>query len=48
MLEYGNRGTLGSFHRVVVDDADAAQEGSLVHVCIDSLDDSGMLHAHLV
>ena len=48
VLEYGNRGTLGSFHRVVVDDADAAQEGSLVHVCIDLLDDSGMLHAHLV
>lgn len=48
VLEYGNRGTLGSFHRVIVDDADASLEGSLVHVRIDSLDDSGMLHAHMV
>ncbi len=47
VLEYGNRGTLGSFHRIVVDDADARQEGELVRVRIDSLDDAGMLHGRL-
>ncbi len=47
VLEYGNRGTLGSFHRIVVDDADTRQEGELVRVRIDSLDDAGMLHGRL-
>lgn len=47
VLEYGNRGTLGSFHRVIIDDADAQQEGKLVRVRLDSLDDAGMLHGHL-
>ena len=48
VLEYGNRGTLGSFHRIVVDDADSRREGELVRVRIDSLDDAGMLHGSLV
>ena len=47
VLEYGNRGTLGSFHRIIVDDADSKSEGSLVRVRIDSLDDANMLHGHL-
>ena len=56
VLEYGDRGTLGCFHRVVVDDAfdgaAAASEGlsagSLVDVAIMGMDERGMLHARLV
>lgn len=47
VLEYGNRGTLGSFHRVVVDDADAEATGVLVTVAIMGMDDHGTLHAVL-
>lgn len=46
VLEYGNRGTLGSFHRVIVDDAPADRAGSLVRVRIDSMDGHGTLRAH--
>ena len=48
VLEYGNRGTLGSFHRVIVDDVPQDRTGSLVRVHIDSMDDRGILHAHVV
>ncbi len=48
MLEYGNRGTLGSFHRVIVDDAPLDRAGTLVRVAIDSMDERGNLHAHVV
>ena len=48
VLEYGNRGTLGSFHRVIVDDAPQDRTGSLVRVRIDAMDDRGILHAHVV
>ncbi|EEA90047.1 hypothetical protein COLSTE_01780, partial [Collinsella stercoris DSM 13279] len=47
VLEYGNRGTLGSFHRVIVDDAPQDRTGSLVRVRIDAMDDRGILHAHV-
>lgn len=45
VLEYGNRGTLGSFHRVIVDDAPIDAAGALLRVRIDSMDDRGVLHA---
>ncbi len=45
VLEYGNRGTLGSFHRVVVDGLECAQAGSLLPALIESIDERGMLHA---
>lgn len=48
VLEYGNRGTLGSFHRVIVDDAPLNRAGTLVRVHIDSMDERGTLHAHMV
>lgn len=48
VLEYGNRGTLGSFHRVIVDDAPLDRAGTLVRVAIDSMDERGNLHAHVV
>ncbi|MFR4570324.1 MAG: hypothetical protein ACLT5H_09495, partial [Collinsella stercoris] len=48
VLEYGNRGTLGSFHRVIVDDVPQDRTGSLVRVRIDAMDDRGILHAHVV
>lgn len=47
VLEYGNRGTLGSFHRVVVDDAEVDRAGALVDVTIKSMDERGTLHATL-
>lgn len=48
VLEYGNRGTLGSFHRVIVDDAPLDHAGSLVRVRIDSMDGRGTLRAHVL
>lgn len=47
VLEYGNRGTLGSFHRVVVDDIDIDRTGALVNVAIMDMDEHGTLHARL-
>ena len=47
VLEYGNRGTLGSFHRVVVDDAPAAGGDHIVDVAIMDMDEHGLLHARL-
>ncbi|MDO4437095.1 MAG: MiaB/RimO family radical SAM methylthiotransferase [Coriobacteriaceae bacterium] len=48
VLEYGNRGTLGSFHRVIVDDAPQDASGTLVRVAITGMDERGLLHARLV
>ena len=54
VLEYGNRGTLGSFHRVVVDDmsddsasVSASCAGRMVDVAIMGMDEHGLLHARL-
>ena len=54
VLEYGNRGTLGCFHRVIVDDlpgdssGDATLTGGrLVDVVIMGVDEHGLLHARL-
>lgn len=47
VLEYGNRGTLGSFHRVVVDDIDYDATGSIVNVAIMDMDERGTLHARV-
>lgn len=49
VLEYGNRGTLGSFHRVVVDNYPAtdASAGALINVDIMSMDEHGTLHGCL-
>lgn len=55
VLEYGNRGTLGCFHRVVVDDMpDGPDEdstltgGRMVDVAIMGMDEHGLLHARRV
>lgn len=45
VLEYGNRGTLGSFHRVVVDDAVGDRAGRILRVRITGMDARGVLHA---
>ena len=45
MLEYGNRGTLGSFHRVVVDGLEADRTGAIMPVSITHMDERGILHA---
>lgn len=47
VLEYGNRGTLGSFHRVIVDEAPLDASGTLVRVSITGMDERGLLHASL-
>ena len=47
VLEFGNRGTLGSFHRVIVDDAGTDRTGQLVRVRITGMDDRGLLHASM-
>lgn len=47
VLEFGNRGTLGSFHRVIVDDAGTDRAGQLVRVKITGMDDRGLLHASM-
>lgn len=47
VLEFGNRGTLGSFHRVIVDDAGTDRTGQLVRVKITGMDDRGLLHASM-
>ena len=45
VLEYGNRGTLSSFHRVQVDDAGPEDGGRLLDVAIMGMDEHGLLHA---
>lgn len=45
VLEYGNRGTLGSFHRVVVDGVPEDAPAGILDVEIASMDGSGVLHA---
>lgn len=47
VLEYGNRGTLGSFHRVMVDDLADGTHARIVPVEIVSMDAHGLLHARL-
>lgn len=50
VLEYGNRGTLGCFHRVILDDLplEGPSSGkSLVDVAIMGIDEHGLLHARL-
>lgn len=48
VFEYEDRGTLGSFHRVVVENAPSGMKGRISPVRILALDDDGYLHAHLV
>lgn len=48
VFEYEDRGTLGSFHKVVVEDAPVGMRGRLASVRILGLDDDGYLHARLV
>lgn len=45
VLEYGARGTLGSFHRVLVDGLDEPRAGTIVPVTITAMDERGILHA---
>ena len=45
VLEYGNRGTLGSFHRVVVDGVPEDASSGILEVQIESIDEAGVLHA---
>ena len=48
VLEYGSRGTLGCFHRVVVDDMPndrPSSGGRLLDVVIMGMDEHGLLHA---
>lgn len=47
VIEYPGRGTLGSFHRVIVDDAADLPVGSLVDVAIMYGDEDGVLHGRL-
>lgn len=47
VLEYGNRGTLGSFHRVVVDGVPEDASSGILEVQIESIDEAGVLHARL-
>ncbi|MFR3274245.1 MAG: MiaB/RimO family radical SAM methylthiotransferase [Collinsella phocaeensis] len=48
VLEYGNRGTLGSFHRVVVDGVPEDASSGILEVQIESIDEAGVLHARPV
>ncbi len=45
VLEYGNRGTLGSFHRVIVDGLPEDATGAIVDVELTGMDEAGTLHA---
>ncbi len=47
VIETGRRGTLGSFHRVVVDDAPVDGAPRLVEVGIMGMDGEGTLHARI-
>ncbi len=48
VFEYDDRGTLGSFHKVVVEDAPMGMRGRLASVRILALDNDGYLRARLV
>ena len=48
VFEYEDRGTLGSFHKVIIEDAPAGMRGAIAPVRIEGLDDDGYLHARLV
>lgn len=47
VVEYLGRGTLGSFHRVVIDDAPELPAGELVDVLLTGVDERGVLHGSL-
>ena len=47
IVEYPGRGTLGSFHRVAIDDARGLEPGSLVDVAIMYADEEGILHGRV-
>ncbi len=48
VIEYPGRGTLGSFHRVIVDDIAEYLVGRLVDVTIMDVDTHGVLHGRVV
>ena len=48
VIEYPGRGTLGSFHRVIVDDVSEDLVGRLVDVAIMDVDAQGVLHGHVI
>lgn len=48
VVEYPGRGTLGSFHRVVLDDASDLAVKSIVDVAIMYMDEEGVLHGRPV
>ena len=48
VMETSMHGTLGSFHRIEVDDARKIPEGSLARVAIVGMDDDDALHGRLV
>ena len=48
VVEYPGRGTLGSFHRVVLDDAPDLAVKSIVDVAIMYMDEEGVLHGRPV
>lgn len=45
VLEFGTRGTLGSFHRVQVDGLDPMGDRAIVEVELTHVDEHGLLHA---
>lgn len=45
VLEYGNRGTLGSFHRVIVDGVPEDAAAAILDVELTGMDETGTLHA---
>lgn len=45
VLEYGNRGTLGSFHRVIVDGVPEDCPAAIIDVELTGVDEHGTLHA---
>lgn len=47
VFEYEDRGTLGSFHKVVIEDAPKGMRGRIAPVLIRDLDGDGFLHARL-
>ena len=47
VIEYPGRATLGSFHRIVIDDAPDGAVGSLVEVAIMYMDEQGVLHGRM-
>ena len=48
VFEYQDKGTLGSFHKVLIEDAPAGMRGAIAPVLIERLDGDGYLHARLI